>query len=287
MKIRTVQQIFAAHKVTMGGIHLLQALPSQYINHIDPFLLIHHGSLPVGNHKKQQDTGVGPHPHRGFSPVTFVFKGEVQHQDSLGNNAVVGAGGTQWMHAGSGIVHSERPSKAMVERGGENEIIQFWVNSPARFKMQPPSYLAISAEQTPTIQREKHQIQVVAGSYESIEGPAKTYSPQLLLRVEAEAGATIPLEIPDNYNALVYLLNGQLESQEKSANAGDLIWFKNNGRQIYLTVKEDSRFILLSGQPIGEAVAKYGPFVMNKADELQQAIADFQDGKMGQLNEQF
>ena len=153
--------------------------------------------------------------------------------------------------------------------------------------MQSPSYLAISAEQTPTIQREKHQIQVVAGSYESVEGPAKTYSPQLLLRIEAEAGATIPLEIPDNYNALVYLLDGQLKSQDSIAKAGEMLWFKNDGQQINLTVKENSRFILLSGQPIGEAVATYGPFVMNKADELQQAIADFQDGKMGQLNEQF
>jgi hypothetical protein len=287
MKNRTVQQIFAAQKINMGGIHLLQALPNPVVKHIDPFLLIHHGSLPAAGHKDQKDAGVGPHPHRGFSPVTFVFKGEVQHQDSLGNNAIVGAGGTQWMHAGSGIVHSERPSKAMIEQGGENEIIQFWVNTPAEFKMHPPYYRALSAQQTPTIQKKKHQIQVVAGQYESKIGPAKTYSPQLLLRIDASKEAAVQLTIPKHYNTLIYLLNGSLQTVENQAKSGDMLWFKNDGDQIELTLKEDSRFIVLSGEPIGEPVATYGPFVMNKAHELQQAIADFQEGKMGQLKEQF
>ena len=113
----------------MGGIYLQQALPNANIQQIDPFILIHHGALPVKKGKGQSESGVGPHPHRGFSPVTFVFKGGVQHQDSLGNNEIVTKGGTQWINAGKGIIHSERPTKEMVEQGGENEIIQFWVNT--------------------------------------------------------------------------------------------------------------------------------------------------------------
>ena len=234
----------------MGGIHLQQPLPDVSISQIDPFLLIHHGSLPVNKEKNLSQSGVGPHPHRGFSPVTFVFKGEVQHQDSLGNNEIVSKGGTQWMHAGNGIIHSERPSKAMIEKGEENEIIQFWVNTPAQFKMEEPYYLPLSIEKTPSIKKDKAIIHIVAGELENIEGPAKTYSPQTLLRLETKAEAEFSLKIPKNYNALIYLLDGSLESNGKIAQEKDMLWFNNDGEQISIKVLNDSRFILLSGEPI-------------------------------------
>lgn len=271
----------------MGGIHLQQPLPDKAVDQIDPFILIHHGSLPVKQGKPQNESGVGPHPHRGFSPVTFVFKGGVQHQDSLGHNEVVTAGGTQWIHSGKGIIHSERPSKEMVEKGGQNEIIQFWVNTPAKHKMALPYYFPLSADKTPSIKKDNATIHVVAGEFENVKGPAKTYSPQTLLRFETKAGADLLLEIPKSYNALIYILDGEVESDGKIAQAKDMLWFNNDGEKIAVKVTENSRFILLSGEPIGEHVTTYGPFVMNTDKEIQQAIADYQEGKMGHLTEKF
>ena len=284
---RTVKTRIASQKVNMGGIHLQQPLPDRRVNEIDPFLLIHHGSLPVKQGKPQSKSGVGPHPHRGFSPVTFVFKGGVQHQDSLGNNEVVTAGGTQWIHSGNGIIHSERPSKEMVATGGENEIIQFWVNSPAKHKMEDAYYLPLAVDKTPSIEKDKATIHVVAGEFENVKGPAKTYSPQTLLRFETKAGADLSLAIPKSFNALIYLLDGEIESAGKDAQAKDMLWFNNDGENIEIKVKADSRFILLSGEPIGEPVSSYGPFVMNTDKEIQQAMDDYESGKMGHLVEKF
>jgi redox-sensitive bicupin YhaK (pirin superfamily) len=287
MKHRTIKQVILAQRVNMGGHLLDQPLPSSTIKQIDPFLLIHHWDHPVKGNSKQQDVGVGPHPHRGFSPVTFVFKGSVQHQDSLGNNAVVDAGGTQWMHAGKGITHSERPSKALAENGGEHEIIQFWVNTPAKYKMEPPYYLPLSIEETPKIEKEKATIMVVSGEFENVKGPAKTYSPQILLRVNAMSRANLSLPIPQTFNTLIYVLNGELEVDGKTAKDKSMIWFNNDEGNIDIKVTKESRFIVLSGAPIDEKVTSYGPFVMNTQTEIMEALRDAQTGKMGVLIEEF
>ena len=287
MPKRTIKEIIAAPMVNMGGIFLRQPLPHRKVDQIDPFLLIHHGALPVKKGKSQSEAGVGPHPHRGFSPVTFVFKGEVQHQDSLGNNAIVKEGGTQWMHSGKGIIHSERPSKNMVENGGENEIIQFWVNSPAKHKMEEPYYLPLSDEDTPMVSLHNSKVFVVAGNFYGTQGPAKTYSPQTLLRSEAKKGDTLQIPLPTNYNTVIYILNGEIEVDNVLATDKDMLWFNNDGDEIELNIKSDSRFIVLSGEPIGEPVTSYGPFVMNTSDEINDAIDDYQNGKMGTLIEKF
>lgn len=271
----------------MGGIFLQQPLPDRQVDYIDPFILIHHGSLPVNPGGKQSESGVGPHPHRGFSPVTFVFKGGVLHQDSLGNKEVVNAGGTQWINSGKGIIHSERPSKEMIVTGGQNEIIQFWVNTPAKHKMEDPYYLPLTADKTPSIKKDKATISVVAGEFENVKGPAKTYSPQTLLRVETQAGADLSLPIPKNFNTLIYLLDGEIEADGQQAVEKDMLWFNNDGEQITVKVNKDSRFIILSGEPLNEEVATYGPFVMNTQREINEAITDYQQGKMGQLIESF
>ncbi len=284
---RTVSKVIAAQKVNMGGIYLNQPLPSKGLDQIDPFLLIHHGALPVKKGGPQSEAGVGPHPHRGFSPVTFVFKGSVHHRDSLGNSELITGGGTQWIHSGKGIIHSERPGKDLVESGGENEIIQFWVNSPAKHKMEEPYYLPISADKTPMINKNGASIGVVAGKFENVVGPAKTYSPQTLLRAEANKGASFTLSLPQNFNTLIYVLNGAMEVEGNSAADRDMIIFNNDGEDIEIHVNEDSRFIVLSGEPIGEEVSTYGPFVMNTKQEIREAITDYQSGKMGELIEVF
>ena len=287
MSTRTVKQIIPAQRINMGGHLLDQPLPSQYVDQIDPFLLIHHWDKPIKAGGNQKELGVGPHPHRGFSPVTFIFKGSVRHQDSIGNNMVVSDGGTQWMHAGNGIIHSERPGIDLVLNGGEQEFIQFWVNTPAKYKMEAPYYLPLSAEQTPKIKLENTCIGVVAGSFMGVLGPAKTYSPQTLLRIDATSACSIELPLPKHYNTLLYLLKGSLSVDDEKVPPKTMIWYKNDGDLLNINISEASQFIILSGEPIGEPVVSYGPFVMNDNEELQQAVSDFQDGKMGELVETF
>jgi len=287
MSTRTVKQIIPAQRINMGGHLLDQPLPFRSVDHIDPFLLIHHWDKPIKIGGNQKELGVGPHPHRGFSPVTFIFKGSVRHQDSIGNNMVVSDGGTQWMHAGNGIIHSERPGIDLVLNGGEQEFIQFWVNTPAKYKMEAPYYLPLSAEQTPKIKLENTCIGVVAGSFMGVLGPAKTYSPQTLLRIDATSACSIELPLPKHYNTLLYLLKGSLSVDDEKVPPKTMIWYKNDGDLLNINISEASQFIILSGEPIGEPMVSYGPFVMNDNEELQQAVSDFQDGKMGELVETF
>jgi len=287
MSKRTVKQIIPAQRINMGGHLLDQPLPFRSVDQIDPFLLIHHWDKPIKAGGNQKELGVGPHPHRGFSPVTFIFKGSVRHQDSIGNNVVVSDGGTQWMHAGKGIVHSERPGIDLVLNGGEQEFIQFWVNTPGKHKMEAPYYLPLSEEETPKIELENTTIGVVAGSFMGVLGPAKTYSPQTLLRIDASSACSIEIPLPKHYNTLLYLLKGGLSVENEKVSSKTMIWYKNDGDMLTINISEASQFIILSGEPIREPVVSYGPFVMNKHEELQQAVSDFQDGKMGDLIETF
>lgn len=287
MSKKSIINVIASQKVNMGGHIIEQPLPNRLLEQLDPFLLIHHAEFTLGGDQHQRDVGIGGHPHRGFSPVTFVFKGDVRHQDSFGNDAVIAAGGTQWMHAGKGIVHSERPSKTLAQQGGEQEIIQFWVNTPAKHKMEVPYYLPLTEEETPVLAGEGVQLKVVAGEYAGLQGPAKTFSPLLLLRGEIAADATTQLRIPRHFNTLLYLLDGQLEVNGRSAVRKDLIWLDTDGEEVHISATQQTRFIVLAGEPIGEKVVSYGPFVMNSQTEIMEAIRDSQMGKMGVLIESF
>lgn len=287
MRKKTVVQIIPSQKINMGGHILEQPLPNAFLQQLDPFLLIHHAEWTYKGRQRQQEVGIGGHPHRGFSPVTFVFKGEVRHQDSFGHDAVVGAGGTQWMHAGKGIIHSERPSKELAEKGGEQEIIQFWVNTPAKYKMERPYYLPLSAQDTPQLKGEGYHLQIVAGEYEGVKGPAKTFSPMTLLRGLVQNEKSLDISLPAHYNSLLYLLDGELEINGRSAVRKDLVWLANDGEGIAIKASADTRFIVLSGEPIGEKVTSYGPFVMNTQTEIMEALRDSQMGKMGVLIESF
>lgn len=284
---KKIKQIIPAQKVNMGGHMLDQPLPVHGLNYLDPFLLIHHWKSKLPGNQRQQEAGVGPHPHRGFSPVTFIFNGEVNHQDSLGNNALVKDGGTQWMFAGSGLTHSERFSKKLVEDGGELEFIQFWVNAPSEHKMKPPFYKPLSKEETPVIKTEKSEIYIVSGELNGIKGAVETYSPQLLLRGEIKEGGVVEIPVPNTFNTLLYLLDGELITNEKQLNAKDMAVYELGGESISFKANKDTRFMILSGEPIGEKIAQYGPFVMNNQTEIMEALRDSQMGKMGVLIEEF
>src|SRR5262245_14587787 len=212
MKNRSVLQLLYAQMVDMGGLPVRQPLPTNRVEQIDPFILLHHANVKVPTHLKPEHAGVGPHPHRGFSPVTFIFKGGVHHRDSRGNDSVIYGGGTQWMHAGMGIIHSERPPHDIFEIGGRQEIIQLWVNSPARHKMDQPHYYTLTKDKTPIVSSEDGltNVYVIAGELNGIQGPIPTLSPVNTFTVEMKKGAEYFFPIPVSHNAFVYLLDGKV-----------------------------------------------------------------------------
>ena len=287
MSHKSIKKIIPAEKVNMGGHLLDQPLPTEGVTSLDPFLLIHHWHNHLPGRQRPQEAGVGPHPHRGFSPVTFIFKGAVEHRDSLGQRATVEAGGTQWMFAGRGITHSERFPKKLVKTGGELEFIQFWVNVPSADKMKAPFYKPISKEETPLVEEENSKIWVVSGEYNGIKGVAPTYTPQTLLRGELKIKGGITISIPASYNTLIYVLEGGLKIDGKTVLTKDMAIFENDGQEINIEATADTRYILLSGEPINEPVVQYGPFVMGNQTEVMEAMRDAQIGKMGILIEEF
>ena len=288
--MKSIRQIIPARKVNMGGIFLDQPLPASNIDQVDPFLLIHHWKHKYPGDQTEKDLGVGPHPHRGFSPVTLIFKGGVHHRDSRGNDSKIYAGGTQWMVSGMGIIHSERPVKELAETGGDFEIIQFWVNVPSRHKMDQPSYQPLSKEETKHFISEdgKISVSIIAGSFNGIQSSIKTLSPLLILTLEIDAGGEITLPVPGNFNTLLYQLDGEIEiNSEQLIHGKEMAWFEDDVTQIFIKGIKKSRAIVLAGEPIKEKVTSYGPFVMNTHTELLQAMADYEKGKMGFLVENF
>ena len=178
--MRTIKRTWKSEKVNMGGIILDQPLPTRSTEQIDPFLLVHHWNDTLSGGKTQKDSGVGPHPHRGFTPVTFIFQGGVHHRDTRGGDSIINAGGTQWMNAGRGIVHSERPRKDLAEEGGNFELIQFWVNAPASQKMIEPSYQPLTKEDTPWLEAPDglSKVGLVAGELEGQKGKVQAGFPE-------------------------------------------------------------------------------------------------------------
>ena len=285
---RSIKKTVKAQKVNMGGHILDQALPLAEVDQIDPFILLHHAVFEYQLNGNPENLGIGPNPHRGFSPVTFIFRGDVHHRDSLGNSSVVTAGGTQWMNAGSGIIHSERPSIKIAKEGGVQEIIQLWINNPSSLKMSEPDYQPIQVQEIPEIisDDDKMSIKIVAGKFNNISGPVKPMSPLVALRIDAESGGEYEFSFPSNYNLFIYQLDSRLLLNEQSeAHAKDLSWFDNDGDRIKVKALEKTRFILMAGEPLNEPIASHGPFVMNNRAEILTAMNDYQSGKMGSLVE--
>lgn len=285
---RTVARLLFAEETDMGGLPLRQPLPTRQVEQHDPFLLLHHLTTTVQQSEYPYKLGVDPHPHRGFSPVTLVYQGGLHHRDSRGNDSVVWAGGTQWMNAGRGIVHSERPPREMQEQGGVQEIVQLWVNTPKALKMEQPAYFALQAEDTPTLTEDEGRVEiaVVAGEYKSTRGPVNTPSPVMLLRLTLQPGGRCSIPIPADHNAMLYLLDGQVTLEGYGLIDGlHLALLNRDGEACTITARQDTRLLLLSGKPLDEPLAMHGPFVMNTQTEVMQAMRDYQMGKMGMLFE--
>ena len=274
---------------TMGKFAVRQPLPHQRIDQIDPFLLLHHaGPTSYEPGSVSAHEGVPPHPHRGFEPVTFVYKGGVHHRDSRGNDSIIGEGGVQWMTAGMGIVHSERPPAELMETGGEQEIIQLWVNLPAKSKMVQPRYQGFTKEEIPVIESGNGAtIQVVAGQLDGVTGPVQTHTPVTALNAQFAKGASAIIHLSDDHAALAYVLSGEvIMGDEIAVVAHEMVEFDGNG-PVKIEALNEARVLIVSGLPIGEPVVKSGPFVMNTHTQVMEAMRDAQMGKMGVLIEEF
>jgi len=279
--MRRIKYLSKSEHIDMGGTKVKQPLPTVRIEQLSPFLLLHHFG-PTTVEAGHDPLGVGPHPHRGFEPVTFLYSGGIRHKDSLGNEGLLAAGDVQWMTAGRGVIHSEMASKEFLNKGGAMEGIQLWVNLPKSSKLTPAKYQDIKAERIPSIEKEGVRIRVVAGEFEGKKGPASTHTPILALQLEMEKGALVELNTPESHNTMAYVLNGSVR------NVGDqliekehLAIFEASNSAIELQAMSESRILLLAGEPIDEPVVQWGPYVMNTQTEILQAMRDYQMGKMG------
>lgn len=285
---RTIQQIAFAQPMDMGGFPIRQPLPSRLISMLDPFLLLHHAILEVPKEIDPKHAGVGPHPHRGFSPVTFIYKGGVHHRDSRGNDNVVYAGGTQWMNAGMGVIHSERPPVDIHEKGGIQELIQLWINSPAKNKMDQPAYFPLTAEETPLVvsDDQKTSIQVISGELNGVKGPIHPLSPVNMFNVRISKGGSYFIPFSRLHNAFIYVTEGLVQvGKAEEIEAFYMAIFNTDGDGIELNALEDSVVLVGTGEPLKEPVASHGPFVMNSETQIMEAFRDYQLGKMGVLIE--
>lgn len=284
---KTIQNIVKSPLVNMGPITLQQPLPNQGIENVDPFLLLHHyGPYAISEFNNPFD--LGPHPHRGFEPITLLFKGEQLHRDSLGNEMVVKAGGVQWTTAGRGIIHAEAPTKDFVKKGGDLEGIQLWLNLPAKYKMLTPNYQHLEDTQIPKLfsDDKKVQLNIVAGNQKEVTGNIKTQTAVNVFTANADEGGNIEIEIPENHQSLIYLLDGEVIVNHKEylkKGFHQMVTFNQDGNTIQFEAKTASTLLILSGEPIKEKVTQYGPYVMNTQTEILEAMRDYQQGKMGYL----
>jgi quercetin 2,3-dioxygenase len=283
MNYRSVAYTAKSEAMMMGQTRIKQALPDARLDQISPFLLLHHFG-PTAVAPGQDPLGVGPHPHRGFEPVTFLYQGGIRHKDSRGNEGHLRGGDVQWMTAGRGIIHSEYASKEFLQNGGVMEGIQLWVNLPRASKMAQPAYQDIKAEQIPAwTESEGHvTLRLVAGSYGEKQGPAATFTPLLALQATLDVNGETFIDIPSSFNAFLYILDGKVEiNGEQSFSAEMLVHFSNQGEGFALKGVEKSQVLILAGEPIAEPVAQWGPYVMNTQTEVLEAMRDYQMGKMG------
>lgn len=288
MKNRSVSRLLYAHMVDMGGIPVRQPLPTHQVDQVDPFLLLHHADLQAPRHIEPRHAGIGPHPHRGFSPVTFIFKGGVHHRDSRGNDSVIYEGGAQWMNAGRGIIHSERPPADIHERGGRQELIQLWINTPAAHKMDQPMYFPVAADEAPEIisQDKLVTIRLFAGELMDKKGPAPSQTEVIAATMLLQPQGRVKIPLPQEHNVMLYLLDGEVNIGDYGRTEGlNLVIFKNDGDGITIEGIQPTRALLLSGKPLNEEVVSYGPFVMNTQTQILEAMRDYQMGKMGVLIE--
>lgn len=253
---------------------------------ISPFLMMDYAGPRDFAPTTSEKRGVGQHPHRGFETVTIVYDGGVSHRDSSGGGGTIGPGDVQWMTAGAGVIHEEFHSEEYARAGGRFEMIQLWVNLPAKDKMTPGRYQAITDADIPEValSDEAGSARLIAGDYADASAPAETFSEMNVWDLRLNAGKPVSLDIPASHTASLFVLRGRVRVGAQSIGEAELGVFANDGSGLAFEAAEDTVALLLTGEPLNEPIVGYGPFVMNTREEIMQAMRDFQSGQFGEIH---
>ncbi|MFV0219026.1 pirin family protein [Empedobacter sp.] len=270
------------------GFRVHNFIPSGYhldMKRMDPFIMLDYNSkfnFPATDKPK----GVGVHPHRGFETVTIAYEGSVSHHDSSGGGGTIHQGDVQWMTAASGVLHKEYHAEEFYKQGGIFQMVQLWVNLPAKDKMSAPKYQAIEHKDIPTVEVENGFIEVIAGEYNQTKGAASTFSPVNMLNAKLNEGGKANFNFPENYNTVLLVIDGEVKVNNQEIVPTDhLLLFTNEGEDFSIEATENSIVLILSGEPLNEPIASYGPFVMNTQEQIREAFEDFNNGKFGTLED--
>ena len=268
------------------GFRVHNFIPSGYgltMERMDPFIMLDYASRyhfpPTGKPK-----GVGVHPHRGFETVTIAYKGSVAHHDSAGGGGEIKEGDVQWMTAASGVLHKEYHAESFCATGGDFQMVQLWVNLPAKDKMTTPKYQAIENSNIPKIKVDGGEVEVIAGSYQDHQGAASTFTPVNMLNAKLTSGGSAAFSFPSNHNTCILVIEGEvILNDTEDVPLDHLTLFKNEGESFTIKATQQSIVLILSGEPINEPIAAHGPFVMNTREQIMEAFQDYELGKFGEL----
>ena len=268
------------------GFRVHNFIPSGYgltMERMDPFIMLDYASRyhfpPTGKPK-----GVGVHPHRGFETVTIAYKGSVAHHDSAGGGGEIKEGDVQWMTAASGVLHKEYHAESFCATGGDFQMVQLWVNLPAKDKMSTPKYQAIENSNIPKIKVDGGIVEVIAGAYQDHKGAASTFTPVNMLNAKLASGGSATFSFPSNHNTCILVIEGEvILNDTEDVPLDHLALFKNEGETFTIKASQDSIVLILSGEPINEPIAAHGPFVMNTREQIMEAFQDYELGKFGEL----
>jgi hypothetical protein len=285
---RTIKAIHKAVYEPIGDLVTYRAMPTEAVpmNAIDPFIFLnHHGYqqyLP-----KNGGLPFGPHPHRGFETVTFILEGDLTHKDSSGANSVIKGGGVQWMTAGSGLIHAEVSSEEFKARGGPLELLQLWVNLPAKYKMTEPKYVGLQKEEIPAIDFDNNKVILhpVSGNWKGTKAPFEPLTDIHLSWIEFKEGGSIDFLVPPSKNIFFYVVKGEVSVNGTDAAMHHLVQFENEGEEVEIKSTTDALILFGCATPFNEPFAAYGPFVMNTKEEIMEAFSDYNKGKLGREDE--
>jgi redox-sensitive bicupin YhaK (pirin superfamily) len=293
MSVKQVEMVLAPKEphYVGDGFRVHNFIPSGYgltMQRMDPFIMLDYGAKFYFPPSPSKAKGVGVHPHRGFETVTVAYKGSVAHHDSSGGGGVIAEGDVQWMTAASGVLHKEYHSEAFSKTGGDFQMVQLWVNLPAKYKMSTPKYQAISNEQIPkiTVPNNGGIVEVIAGNYNGNNGAASTFSPVHLMNAKLFAGGEANFSFPAHFNTCLLVIEGSvILNGTEDVPLDHFALFANNGENFTIKASENSVVLILSGEPLREPIAAHGPFVMNSRQEIMQAFEDYENGKFGELED--
>ena len=286
MTTRSVAALHPAQRDDIADLVTRRPVPAPGLDQVDPFLFLnHHG--PQVYRPGNNGLPFGPHPHRGFETVTFILSGNLAHHDTGGHESVIEAGGVQWMTAGSGLVHAEVSPPSFKRTGGPLEILQLWVNLPSRLKMTPPRYTGLQADQIPAIPIAdgKGTLNLIAGSFDGVEGPIHSLTGVFMSTLRLDAGARVELPAPRARSVLLYVVSGDVTVSGAPVEPWRLVSLFDDGDSLTVEASSDARLLFGHADPIDEPVVAHGPFVMTTREEITQAIRDYQAGKFNGTGE--